>query len=368
MSRKWTEQEIWSWFREHEWISGFNFVPSTPAGGVYALLQEYDHKNAFQEAAKEISLAASLGLNSVRLFLPFELWRQQHDSFMKNLEEFISLLDFYHMTIMPALFNDCTVAKQFYKEPVPGPQPEPVEGFFGGTSDNSFDEETQTGITVGYSITDDEEMTPEIEKYVRELAKRYGQDDRVIIWNIWNELGNSGRGEKSLPMAKKVIGWLREEDVKQPLTIEMWGAQVKGNYYEWLNNPCFHGEVDRENIELSDIITFHFYGDYTHARRMVKFLKQFNRPLINTEWMHRPFQSLIQTHLPLWKREKIGSYFFGLVNGKTQFHIAWDFIKEYPSVDTSVWMHDLYHADFTPYDQEELDILKKCNEDKNIWK
>ena len=45
--------------------------------------------------------------------------------------------------------------------------------------------------------------------------------------------------KKSLPMAKKVIGWLREEDVKQPLTIEMWGAQVKGNYYEWLNNPCF---------------------------------------------------------------------------------------------------------------------------------
>lgn len=50
---------------------------------------------------------------------------------MKNLEEFISLLDFYHMTIMPVLFNDCTVAKQFYKEPVPGPQPEPVEGFLG---------------------------------------------------------------------------------------------------------------------------------------------------------------------------------------------------------------------------------------------
>ena len=122
MNRKWTEQEIWSWFREHEWISGFNFVPSTPAGAVYAL----------QQAAKEISLAASLGLNSVRLFLPFELWRQQHDSFMKNLEEFISLLDFYHMTIMPVLFNDCTVAKQFYKEPVPGPQPEPVEGFFWG--------------------------------------------------------------------------------------------------------------------------------------------------------------------------------------------------------------------------------------------
>ena len=53
--------------------------------------------------------------------------------------------------------------------------------FFGATSDNSFDEETQPGITVGYSITDDEEMTPEIEKYVRELAKRYGQEFCVLI-------------------------------------------------------------------------------------------------------------------------------------------------------------------------------------------
>ena len=194
------------------------------------MLQAYDHKNAFNEAAKEIALAASLGLNSVRLFLPFELWRQEHDSFMANLEEFISLLDFYHMTLMPVLFNDCTVPKRAYKEPVPGPQPEPVEGFFGGTSDNSFDEDTQTGITVGYSVTDDSKMEPVIEAYVRELAKKYGQDDRVIIWNIWNELGNSGREAMSLPMAKKVIGWLRDEDVKQPLTIEMWGAQVKGNY------------------------------------------------------------------------------------------------------------------------------------------
>ena len=126
--------------------------------------------------------------------------------------------------------------------------------------------------------------------------------------------------------------------------------------------------MDRENIELSDIITFHFYGDYTHARQLITFLRQFNRPLINTEWMHRPFRSLIQTHLPLWKKEKIGSYFFGLVNGKTQFNIVWDFIKDYPGIDTSLWMHDLYHADFTPYDAEELDVIRECNEDKIIWK
>ena len=53
MNRKWTEHEIWSWFREHEWISGFNFVPSTPAGGVYALLQEYDLKMRFRRQQKK---------------------------------------------------------------------------------------------------------------------------------------------------------------------------------------------------------------------------------------------------------------------------------------------------------------------------
>lgn len=128
MKRRWTEEEIWSWYRERPWISGCNFIPSGAMDGMVWMLQEYDHEHAFQEAAKEIALAASVGLNSVRVFLPFYLWRVQHDSFMKNLEEFLTLLDQYHMTMMPVIFNDCSVAKRLYQEPVLGPQPEPVPG------------------------------------------------------------------------------------------------------------------------------------------------------------------------------------------------------------------------------------------------
>ena len=32
-------------------------------------------------------------------------------------------------------------------------------------------------------------------------------------------------------------------------------------------------------------ITFHYYGDYTHSGNTRWFLRQFNRPLINTEWL-----------------------------------------------------------------------------------
>ena len=40
--------------------------------GAVWMLQEYDHENAFRDAAKEIALAAGLGFNSIRFFVPFD--------------------------------------------------------------------------------------------------------------------------------------------------------------------------------------------------------------------------------------------------------------------------------------------------------
>ncbi len=86
-----------------------------------------------------------------------------------------------------------------------GPQPEPVPGYFGGSPVTPFDDSTQHGEVVGYSITDEPEMEPVIHQYVKELAEHYGQDDRIIIWNVWNEAGNSARECRSLPMMKKIF-------------------------------------------------------------------------------------------------------------------------------------------------------------------
>lgn len=366
MKRRWTEDEIWEWYRKQPWITGFNFIPSGATEGVLWMLQEYDHERAFTESAKEIALAASLGFNSVRVFLPFYLWRVQHDSFMKNLGQFLALLDRYHMTLMPVLFNDCCVAKSKYRDPVLGEQPEPVPGYFGGSPVTPFDDNTQNGDTVGYDIVDEPEMEPVVEAYVREMARTFGRDPRILIWNIWNEAGNSQRMEKSVPMMRKAFQWMREEDVSQPLTADVWGAGAD-HPYGWLKNPGVYAEVERAALELSDIVTFHFYGDYTHARQYIGVLRQYGRPLINTEWMHRPYRSLIQTHLPLWKREKIGSYFFGFVNGKAQFQYVWEFIKNLPDIDTRLWMHDIFHSDFTPYDDEEIEVIRACNRDKTIF-
>ena len=186
-----------------------------------------------------------------------------------------------------------------------------------------------------------------------------------MIWNVWNEAGNSGRLSRSLPMMESVFSWLRELDVMQPLTADVWGAGAD-NPYGWLKKPGIYAEIEEHSIALSDIITFHYYGDYTHSRQYIAFLRRFGRPLINTEWLHRPFRSLIQTHLPLWKKEGVGSYFFGFVNGKSQFNFVWEFIKNLPDIDTSLWMHDIFHEDFRPYDKEEIEMIQECNRDKTL--
>ena len=365
MKQQWTEKEIWDWYNDHEWISGFNFIPSGSMTGSQYFFQSYDHKQAFTDAAKEIALAASLKFDSVRLKLPFDVWQQEHEQFFSSLDEFLALLDSYNMTMMPILFNDCLVPKEKYRPKQLGPQPEPVPGYFGGSPVTPFDDETQSGEVVGYSITDDPEREPEIKRYVTELANRYGHDPRIIIWNIWNEPGNSSRKTKSLPMMTKIFQWMRELDVMQPLTADVWGIGNEASSTTKESDQYF-AEIELESIKLSDIVTFHFYGDYSHAKQYIAALRQFGRPLINTEWLHRPYRSLIQTHMPLWKKEGIGSYFFGFVNGKSQYHIVWEVIKNEPGIDTRLWMHDIFHSDFTPYDPEEIEVIKELHKDKTL--
>lgn len=43
-----------------------------------------------------------------------------------------------------------------------------------------------------------------------------------------------------------------------------------------------------------------------------------------------------------------------------------NFIKKLPDIDTSLWMHDIFHEDFRPYDREEIEVIRECNRDKTL--
>jgi hypothetical protein len=94
--------------------------------------------------------------------------------------------------------------------------------------------------------------------------------------------------------------------------------------------------------------------------KQIKHWKSFGRPVICTEWMHRLMGSTVSDILPLLKEENVGSMLWGLVNGKSQAHLGWDHRPEMLPY-TKIWKHDLFKGDFTPCDQNEIDIIKNIN-------
>ena len=357
MSERWTTERANAWYDARPWISGFNFYPSTCINQT-EFWQEYDHERVFADVGKELALAASLGLNSLRTLFPFELWRVAPDVFFRHIDEFLALCDAFHITVMPVLFDDCCVPRSKYRPMQFGRQPEPEPGFFGGSSVTCFESTDE----MGYNPTDDPGMDEVVREYIRQLAAHYGHDPRIIMWNVWNEGGNSNRGSKSLPMMRKVFEYLRKEGVEQPLTSDVYAAMPGCPFPdEYMRDPRIESEMELAALELSDIISFHYYGDYVHTRDYIRALRVHGRPFICDEWLHRPMRSFIQTHLPLFKRERVGSYFFGFVNGKTQFNEPWEYLKVRQDMDFRLWMHDIFHRDFRPYDEEEIEVLKACN-------
>ena len=111
--------------------------------------------------------------------------------------------------------------------------------------------------------------------------------------------------------------------------------------------------------DRSDIITFHQYENFDRVKQVVEELKKEGRPLVNTEWLNRILGNNIRELLPYFYENRIGSYHWGLVAGKSQFYLPWDYLREVKGLDLSLWQHDLYHEDFTPYDEEEISLFIK---------
>ena len=78
--------------------------------------------------------------------------------------------------------------------------------------------------------------------------------------------------------------------------------------------------------------------------------------MICTEYMARTKGSRFQNCLPVFKEENVGCYNWGLVSGRTQTIIPWDWAKE--GAEPGVWFHDIFHPDGTAYDPEEVTVIK----------
>jgi hypothetical protein len=324
-AERWSEEKIWEWQNKQPWYCGFNYIPAYAIN--YTAMWD---KSTFDPVAidKELALAEGVGFNCLRAVLQYAVYEDDTAYFLRTLDRFLAICKRHKLSFMPALFDDCVFGLE--NDPKVGKQPEPLPGWYAWAWSPS----------PGHTMVIDSATHPRIEKYVKAVMNRFKDDERIFIWDLYNEPTNGGLGTTSLPLLTKVIRWAREVNPTQPITVAVWN-----------NNRRLNAIA----VEGSDIISFHNYGNKEQLEKHIQELKQYKRPLINTEWMNRPAGSTVENNLGVFYREKTGCMLWGLVNGKTQTHLPWG---HRPGDSTAaVWQHDLYKKDFTAYNQKELDLI-----------
>jgi hypothetical protein len=118
--------------------------------------------------------------------------------------------------------------------------------------------------------------------------------------------------------------------------------------------------MQRIQLELSDVLSFHNYAKPDDFEKHVVFLQQFHRPILCTEYMARGAGSTFQGILPVAKKYKVAAINWGLVAGKTQTYYPWD-SWQHPYVDHQppVWHHEVFHTDGKPYSEEEVAFIRE---------
>jgi len=321
---RWTADKANDWYKNMPWIAGCNFSPSS---AINQLEMWQDDSFDRKTIKRELGWAADLGFNAMRVYLHDLLWEEDADGFAEKIDEYLGISSELGIKTMLVLFDDC-----WNKNPKLGKQPEPQPGVHNSGWMQSPGEE----------VVLDPSQWGRLEKYVKEVIAKFSDDERVIVWDIYNEPGNTEMGSKSLPLLKKTFEWAREVDPTQPLTAGVWLGEL--------------GELNEYQLNESDIITFHNYLDADNLQKEIKKLKQHNRPVICTEYMARVNDCFFQTQMPIFKKEKVGCFNWGFVSGKTQTVLPWkELVEKSPP---GLWFHDILHQDGTPYKQEEVDFIK----------
>jgi hypothetical protein len=340
---RWSPQQANDWYAKQPWLVGANFIPSDAINEL-----EMFQAETFNPALidKELSLAESIGMNTMRVFLQDQLWEQDSRGFLQRLNVFLEIAAKHHIRPLFVLFDSC-----WETNPHLGPQHPPIPGIHNSGWVQSPGKERLMN----------RKIEPQLEAYVKGVVGAFANDPRVLGWDVWNEPDNRGgdkvedeaakvaRVEELLP---KVFAWARSVKPAQPLTSGVW----TGNW----SDPAKESATTKIQLAESDVISFHNYGWPEEFEASILSLKPQGRPLICTEYMARGNGSTFDGSLPVAKRYKVGAINWGLVAGKTQTYYPWDsWQRPYVLMQPTIWFHEVFKQDDTPYRQREVDLIRE---------
>ena len=332
---RWTAERANEWYAQSGWKSGCDYIPATAINQI-----EMWSSSTFDEAQidKELGWAQDLGFTTMRVFLSSVVYENEPDAFKKNIDRFLTICTKHGIKPLFVFFDDCWNAHSAY-----GKQPEPKVGIHnsGWVQDPSVEVRA-----------DSVKMFEDLGKYVKDILTTFKNDDRILMWDLYNEPGNNDYGIKSLPLLKHVFAWGREVNPSQPLTagIWYWGCPALSQF----------------QIDNSDVISYHNYSDPEKHLEEIRFLQFLGRPLVCTEYMARKFNSKFTNVLPMLRANNVIAINWGFVAGKTNTMYAWG--DPHPKgEEPTPWFHDIYRQNHTPYDTAEVNAIRRVNSELTVF-
>jgi len=321
----WPKEKAWAWYEKQGWLVGSDFLPSTAINQL-----EMWQADTFDPLTidRELGFAEGIGMNVMRVYLHDLAWKADASGFKKRIDQFLSIAKKHHIKILFTIFDDC-----WNPDASMGRQPDPKPGIHNSGWVRSPNK----------TVHDDPKQWGYLEEYVKDLLTTFKKDDRILMWDLYNEPGNSDYELNSMPLLEKSFSWAWKVRPSQPLTVATWNDNEQFNKFL---------------LENSDVITFHNYNDTSSLGNEIRQKLLLGRPLICSEYMARTRNSLFVTHLPIFKRYQVGAINWGLVSGKSNTIYQWG--KPVPDgSEPKIWFHDVFRKDGSPFDENEVRVIRQ---------
>ena len=311
-------EDAQSWGKKQPWMTGCNFIPSTAINQI-----EMWQASTWDPVTidRELGFAQSIGMRVVRVYLHDLVYEDDPRGMVQRMTEFLHMASARKITTLFVIFDDCWNPTA---ELGPQPAPKPSVHNSGWVKSPQLSQRTWP------------QDFGRLESYVKGLLEAFGADPRVWMWDLFNEPANES-GE----LFGKVFQWGWEARPSQPMTVCDWTPD---------------NVLRQTAIDSSDVISFHNYGSVDDLKAQVEYLRQFERPIVCTEWLARKNNSIPQTHLAAFKAMHVSCINWGLVRGKTNTIFPWG--TEENATEPERWFHDIFWPNGRPYDQEEVDTFR----------
>jgi len=347
-AERWGAERANAWYAQQPWLVGANYITSSAINQ----LQMFQADTFDPETIdRELGWAREhFAMNTMRVYLHDLLWQQDSAGLIRRIDQFLAIAAKHGIRPMLVLFDSC-----WDPDPVLGAQHRPIPGVHNSGWVQS----------PGRHELMDPDNEAHLRAYVEGVVGAFANDARVLAWDVWNEPDNPGGGnymgrqlpgeqERIAELLPRAFAWARAQRPVQPLTSGVWIGE------DWSPESQTLNTIQRAQLELSDVITFHDYGQPESFERRAAQLREYGRPLICTEWMARGNGSNVDTVLPIAQREHIGMINWGFVDGASQTRFPWDsWERPYTLREPTLWFHDLIRRDGTPYREREAELFRE---------